>query len=253
MGFEMAGFRIAWTNEANSVFAKMYEHGATLWRRSTCPFSRPARITDQRRIESIPVCGIIKSAFPDGRPELFGIIGGPPCPDFSNGGKNRGGRGKHGRLSRIFVQHICKVRPDFFVFENVSALFRTKTHRRFLERLEHQLEESGFRIDMKILNALDMGVPQDRERLIVVGIWKSSRIMTAAQFNSLTNTLGFNQSKIPANWWYAPAQGKMLEIIVHELGHRNGAGHYEDKYHETLCEIAARLPRIAMSNSAWDW
>lgn len=50
------------------------------------------------------------------------MIGGPPCPDFSVGGKNEGGKGLNGRLSKTYIRRICGIKPSFFVFENVPGL-----------------------------------------------------------------------------------------------------------------------------------
>jgi len=170
LGFEQAGFKIVWNNECNPVFADMYEYGTTTWRNSSSPNSKQAKISDRRSIVDIAACDIIEAAFPLEIPELFGMIGGPPCPDFSIGGKNRGHNGIHGPLSNVYVDRICEIKPDFFVFENVAGLFRTKKHREFLAKLEIQLEENGYNLDLRILNALEMGLPQDRERLFIIGI-----------------------------------------------------------------------------------
>jgi len=169
MGFELAGFKIVWTNECNPVFKEMYEYGMTEWRRSSGPDAQIARIDDCRSIADIPPDDIVKNAFPHRKPSLFGAIGGPPCPDFCTGGKNQGREGEQGVLSKTYVDRICEIKPDFFVFENVSGLLRTKKHRKFLAELESQLEEI-YTLDLKILNALELGVPQDRERLIFLGI-----------------------------------------------------------------------------------
>ena len=170
LGFENAGFKIVWTNELNPVFADMYEYGMTEWRQSCFPNSQIAKISDRRNIVEIDGYEIMKAAFPDGKPELFGIIGGPPCPDFSIGGKNRGHKGDHGRLSKIYVDRICEIKPSFFVFENVPGLMRTKKHREFLSELENQLEENHYCLDVQILNALELGLPQNRERVFIIGI-----------------------------------------------------------------------------------
>lgn len=170
LGFEQAGFKIVWTNECNPVFADMYEYGMTACRRSYFPDAQIAKITDRRSIVDIPACEIIKAAFPEGRPTLFGAIGGPPCPDFSIGGGNRGRRGDKGRLTKTYVDQICEIKPDFFVFENVLGLIKTKRHRRFLSELEKHLEKCGYSLDLRILNALDLGLPQDRQRVILIGI-----------------------------------------------------------------------------------
>lgn len=170
LGFEQAGFKIVWNNECNPVFADMYEYGMTKWRLSSSQNSKQAKISDRRSIVDIAACDIIEAAFPLEIPELFGMIGGPPCPDFSIGGKNRGHNGIHGPLSNVYIDRICEIKPDFFVFENVVGLFRTKKHRTFLAKLENQLEENGYNLDLRILNALELGLPQDRERLFIIGI-----------------------------------------------------------------------------------
>ena len=170
MGFEKAGFETVWTNELNPVFADMYSYGMALWRKSLNPNAEPKTISELGSIEKISAAEIIRSAFSNGRPDFFGIIGGPPCPDFSLGGKNRGAKGANGRLSGVYINRICKILPAFFVFENVPGLYKTKIHRDFLIKFEKKLERCNYCLDLKILNALEFGVPQDRERLFMIGI-----------------------------------------------------------------------------------
>jgi site-specific DNA-cytosine methylase len=67
---------------------------------------------------------VLKEAFGSPRPDLFGIIGGPPCPDFSSGGTHAGGNGINGKLTTTFVDMICSIKPPFFVIENVPGLYR---------------------------------------------------------------------------------------------------------------------------------
>lgn len=173
IGFEQAGFRIVWSNESNPVFAELYAYGMTKWKQSQNREAGEARISTVKNIENVYASEIIKSAFSEGKPEFFGVIGGPPCPDFSIGGKNHGGSGINGRLSKTYVHRICSINPSFFIFENVSGLYNTKVHREFLAKLERKLENNGYCLDLKILNALELGVPQDRERLIMIGIKRS--------------------------------------------------------------------------------
>lgn len=172
LGFESAGYRIAWTNEASPLFATMFSHGMTAWRRARDKSARRAKITALSPIQDLQSATILKTAFGSRRPHIFGVIGGPPCIDFSNAGKNSGGRGRHGRLSRIYVEHICRIKPSFFVLENVKGMVYTKRHRAYLGRLEDKLESQGYRLDLKVLNALELGVPQDRERVVLVGVSK---------------------------------------------------------------------------------
>lgn len=100
---------------------------------------------------------------------VIGFIGGPPCPDFSVAGKNRGKEGENGKLSGSYVELICRNRPDFFLFENVKGLWRTKKHREFYESLKDKLIQNGYLVSERLINSLEYGVPQDRERIIMVG------------------------------------------------------------------------------------
>jgi DNA (cytosine-5)-methyltransferase 1 len=172
IGFARAGFTTVWTNENNDIFADMYEFAAPHLSKMFSQGKLLERISDRRSVDNITPGQIIRKAFTSGRPDLFGIIGGPPCPDFANGGKHRGHEGDHGRLSQVFVDHICAIRPSFFVFENVHGLLRTEKHRAFLEMLEKQLQEAGYCIDRSTLNSLDFGLAQDRERVFLIGIKK---------------------------------------------------------------------------------
>ncbi|HHT9144463.1 MAG TPA: DNA cytosine methyltransferase [Candidatus Wunengus sp. YC61] len=173
LGFIEAGFEVVWTNENNNVFADMYEFAMPSLAKSFKSGKIFEKIRERRSVENITSEEIIKNAFPGGSPALFGIIGGPPCPDFANGGKHRGHEGNHGRLSKTFIDHICSIKPSFFVFENVHGLLRTEKHRAFLETLEKQLEDASYCIDRTVLNSLDFGLAQDRERVFLIGIKKN--------------------------------------------------------------------------------
>ena len=102
--------------------------------------------------------------------KLVGFIGGPPCPDFSVGGKNAGSSGENGRLTRVYFDIICRCRPDFFVFENVRGLIKTEKHKRFYNEMRCKVQANQYIIAERLLNALEYGVPQFRERIIMVGI-----------------------------------------------------------------------------------
>ncbi|MCL5421105.1 MAG: DNA cytosine methyltransferase [Nitrospirae bacterium] len=191
MGFARAGFTTVWTNENNSVFADMYEFAVPPLSKELRNKKLLERISDRRSVDSIKADEIISAAFPAGRPELFGIIGGPPCPDFSNGGKQRGHKGDHGRLSKTFVDHICAIKPSFFVFENVHGLLRTEKHRAFFETLKKQLEDARYCTDRAVLNSLDFGLAQDRDRVFVIGIKKDLLKLTLGKDMAISDKTWF--------------------------------------------------------------
>jgi len=169
LGFHNASFESAWHNEFDLEFAAAFQFGMKSLGILGCAGS----IQNSQSIVDVGPNQIIKEAFgKSGKPALLGIIGGPPCPDFSVGGKNRGKDGERGRLSQVFIERILSIQPTFFLFENVPGLLRTARHREFLQKLLAQLAPR-YCLDLKLVNALEYGVPQDRERLIIVGLQKS--------------------------------------------------------------------------------
>ena len=166
IGFIQAGFDIIWSNEFNTSFVNGYSSGmATLFSKS----HKEVKLNTSSIVDLGPNQIARESFHNTPRPEVFGIIGGPPCPDFSVGGKNRGREGDNGKLSQVYVNRITELQPTFFLFENVPGLFRTKKHREFFELMKLQLQEH-YLVDYRILNALHFGVPQDRERVFIVGV-----------------------------------------------------------------------------------
>ena len=120
---------------------------------------------------------------------LTGIIGGPPCPDFSVAGKNRGKEGENGKLSGTYAEIICKTQPDFFLFENVKGLYRTAKHREFFEQLKRKFRKAGYSLTERLVNAIEYGAPQDRDRIILVGFHKNiiSRLNIPTKGGELLN------------------------------------------------------------------
>jgi len=125
LGFEKSGYEIGYVNEIYKPFLDAYKHS-----RQKMGIKPPLYGYFEGDIESClfgdegeRITRLISLIKKNNR--LIGFIGGPPCPDFSVGGKNRGQKGKNGKLSKIYVDLICRQEPDFFVFENVKGLYRT--------------------------------------------------------------------------------------------------------------------------------
>lgn len=160
IGFEAAGFKSIWTNEFNPAIADLFGEGmSSLTGKSKAISSRssildlsPATVLNQSMAGS-----------------SFGVIGGPPCPDFSIAGKQRGGEGANGQLTACYISMIIGLNPTFFVMENVPGLVGTAKHMSYLKEQRQRLHEAGFVTDTEILNALELGVPQDRQRFFMVG------------------------------------------------------------------------------------
>jgi DNA (cytosine-5)-methyltransferase 1 len=174
LGLIRAGFRIAWSLEADPRVCTAHNFGMKSYFEAAGEGHEAPLISAPDKIQHKGPQIILREATGSfGRGDDFGIVGGPPCPDFSIGGKNRGEQGEQGRLTRIFVERICELEPQFFLIENVKGLISTRKHRVFLLGELWKLEEKGFAVDFAVLNALNLGVPQDRERVFIVGVKRS--------------------------------------------------------------------------------
>jgi DNA (cytosine-5)-methyltransferase 1 len=171
IGFEMAGFNIIWTNEINEVIAKLHSAGITSWRKARGNGIK-AEIFNTKSIEKISSSEIISEAFKCELPEVFGIIGGPPCQDFSTNGSNKGFTGARGKMTIHFINKILELLPTFFVMENVTGLLRIPAHKERLAEIIREIEME-YNVDYEILNAIEFGVPQFRERVFIIGIRKN--------------------------------------------------------------------------------
>lgn len=94
------------------------------------------------------------------------VIGGPPCQPFSVGGNQDGANDIRNGFP-IFIDAIKKVKPRVFLFENVRGLLYT--NKWYFEIVVQELIDLGYKIDFQLLNAVNYGVPQNRERLFLVG------------------------------------------------------------------------------------
>ncbi len=193
MGFEMAGFEIVWTNESDKSFTLLHSSGITSWRKSKGNNIK-AEIFNTKSIEDITSKEVVLEAFPNGKPDFFGIIGGPPCQDFSTNGKRKGFKGERGKMTIRYFDKISELRPSFFVMENVTGLVKNKSHKEHFAKLVKRITEEYY-FDYKVLNALEFGVPQFRERVFFVGIRKDY-IINSLSGNSITE-----------NWFNWPEKG----------------------------------------------
>jgi len=99
-------------------------------------------------------------------PDAAIIIGGPPCQPFSVGGNQKGIEDARNGFP-IFIDAVKKVKPQIFMFENVRGLLYT--NKWYFDIILQELEALGYNINVQLLNAVNFGVPQNRERLVVVG------------------------------------------------------------------------------------
>ena len=105
----------------------------------------------------------LEVGMPDEAAEV--IIGGPPCQPFSQFGYQRGKRDRRNGFP-VFLDAVDRIRPKVAIVENVrGTLYRNKDYLRSVVR---DLERFGYTVETKILNAIHYGVPQKRERVVIV-------------------------------------------------------------------------------------
>lgn len=167
LGFQNAGFDIAFVDEYDERFLHAYRYA----RRNDTHI--PQYGYSHLDVRSFLFDNVWNETFPDYRQHnntLIGFIGGPPCPDFSVAGKNEGEAGKNGQLTSVYINLIIKRQPDFFVLENVKGLYKTQKHKDFYDRMKRKLYRAGYSLFDSIENSLEYGVPQYRDRLVLIGL-----------------------------------------------------------------------------------
>lgn len=192
LGFELGGFEIVYVNEIHKPFMWSYKYS-----RNSLKLPIPKYGYHEGDITELLSCNNLKGltkAVKEQKDQgnIIGFIGGPPCPDFSVGGKNRGGEGENGKLTGTYVELICKEEPSFFLFENVKGLWRTKKHRAFYEEMKAKLHENGYVTTERLINSLEYGVPQQRERIILIGFQKKLLKTIGYQFEENLTTIPEN-------------------------------------------------------------
>lgn len=171
LGFELSGFEVGFVNEIHPPFMQTYRYSRQLMNIAAPKYGyyegdiNDLIYSDKKEELAAFIREATKETF-------TGFIGGPPCPDFSVGGKNRGHEGDHGKLSSSYINLICCQRPHFFVFENVKGLWKTKKHRAFYEQIKLKLHQAGYVTTERLINSIEYGVPQDRQRIILIGFRK---------------------------------------------------------------------------------
>lgn len=108
------------------------------------------------------------------------VVGGFPCQDISVNGKRRGVAGERSGLYRAMVEVVRRVRPRIFVAENVKGLLM-KYNQGSLKQVIEDFSALGYSVGYKLYHAADYGVPQNRERVFIVGTAPGVRSFTPPQ------------------------------------------------------------------------
>ena len=161
LGFEQAGFDIVAAVEIDPIHAAIHKYNfprCTMIARS---------VSDLTAEDIREMAGI-------GERKIDVVFGGAPCQGFSLIG-HRAIDDPRNSLVKEFVRIVTELDASYFVFENVKGL-TVGRHRRFLNEIIEEFGKHGYdvRDPWKVLNAATLGVPQSRERLILLGAKKGS-------------------------------------------------------------------------------
>lgn len=160
LGFERAGFDVVACVEIDPVHAAVHKYN----------FPRCAVIPES--VVDLTAAEIRRRAGLGDR-KVDVVFGGAPCQGFSLIG-HRAFDDPRNELVRHFVRLVSELEADYFVFENVKGL-TVGRHRAFLDEIVSAFDNLGYatRLKWKVLNAADYGVPQDRQRLFLIGARKT--------------------------------------------------------------------------------
>jgi len=155
LGMKSAGLDVKWYSEIKKPFCKTHESN---FPESECIGTDITKIPDEKFME---LKGGVKV-----------IFAGFPCQSFSNAGKKRADDTR-GQLYLDFVRATRCIEPEFIIGENVKGLLsrKTSTGENFIDVIEQAFKDIGYTCEHKLFPIVKYGVPQKRERLIIVG-WK---------------------------------------------------------------------------------
>lgn len=156
LGFEQAGFDVAAAVEIDPIHAAVHK------------FNFPACAVIPASVVGLSADEIRKRARLADRP-IQVVVGGAPCQGFSLIGQRAFDDPRNGLVCE-FVRLVAELDAEYFVFENVKGL-TVGRHKQFLAELIEAFDKRGYtvRLPWRVLNASRFSVPQDRERLILIG------------------------------------------------------------------------------------
>jgi len=157
IGFEKAGFDI--------LFATDFNHECC----ETLKANRGNTLSSKLIVEEQDITSMDLDILPG---DIDMIIGGPPCQTFSASARRAGGAAgqldKRGNLFLSYCAVVEKLQPKAFLFENVRGILGTNKGKDF-KNIVDSFANLGYIIEHRILDAEDYGVPQQRERMFIVG------------------------------------------------------------------------------------
>ena len=131
-----------------------------------------ATLTQKHNFKNINViCDDVIELVKKDLPSADVLLGGFPCQDFSLAGKQKGLEVERGNLYMSMIEGLKKIKPKVFLAENVKGLLSWKNGLA-IQKMVKDFEGCGYNVEYRVMNAADFGVPQMRERVIIIGVRK---------------------------------------------------------------------------------
>lgn len=169
-GFTMAGFEVAFAVEHDKEIAYTYQQNHI----TTDVFSDD--------IEKLDINSISKKYN-----NIDIIVGGPPCQGFSQKGKRLSLNDDRNYLFKYFIDFVKIFEPKYFLLENVPNI-TTTSDGFFKDEILKAFNDLGYTVDVKILNAIKFGIPQNRKRAFFLGR-KGNKQLELPITNNITTTI----------------------------------------------------------------
>jgi DNA (cytosine-5)-methyltransferase 1 len=203
LGFQQAGFDVRAAVEYDPIHCAVHEFN----------FQDCAAIC--RSVTDIDG-DFIRSRSGIGRDDITAVVGGAPCQGFSLIGY-RALDDPRNQLVSHFVRLVKELEPKYFVFENVRGL-TIGHHKRFLHELISEFKKIGYSIvePYRVLNALWYGVPQDRERLFIIGARQGQTLPTYPDPTHQPDRAFHDIRKLPLTPTVWDAIGDLPEVEEYE-------------------------------------
>jgi DNA (cytosine-5)-methyltransferase 1 len=182
LGFEKAGFSLEYAFEMER------------WASSTLYYNRPHM--DPERMINKDIRELHPEDYRERRVDV--IVAGPPCQEFSKVRKNGFGNRGRNELYKEVLRFVNTFRPPYVVIENVPGM-ASHLNRTYVNEVKDGLENAGYAVDERMINARDYSIPQKRTRLLFIARKRirNSRKKAMVDLQRIWNMI--DESKSPNN------------------------------------------------------
>lgn len=174
LGFKLAGHEIIWANDIDSDAVETYKHN----------------------VDDHIICKDIKDIDIASIPDCDLIVGGFPCQGFSQANMLRSAEDSRNTLYKFYLKALIAKQPKFFVAENVKGIL-SLDNGNAINKILSDFKSAGYIVKKWLINMADYGVPQTRQRVIIIGqrndISKSFLLNFPSPTNSRTCKEGLPQ------------------------------------------------------------